>query len=615
MLRWNGMTRLRPILIVLFLMSGSSASADDKPVTLDELVKEYERFELPFPPVGSKFVIYEWGYDEDELSSGGPVRIKRGYAILASSKTRSDPFASVYRGVNPDGLPMEFRIRAVPPEPESLRQFKSAGFKDIITAVQCEKLGYHGLAKHLFENYVRQWKQPKEDEWHLTSPMDALREEIYDYWKEQISNPKVDRRIIIKFLSKYDRATAKPGQKLPENSFIKSLELSIEPRKSKPGSLESLIDELIDETGNPVEVKLIERGFEIVPTLIAHLEDPRLTRIKYGDNSFLTVGQVCGLILDRFRGERIDRIDLTAKEREERKNALPGIGMPIFFNNEESLRPLNRDAVKEWWNDARAGSEKDYLLEKLFSNYRAGITTHTRGHNAVILKVLASRFPNELKRVYVKALDSKDDKGVPHIIHEILNSKLDAKSKREMIDLGLVHRNSKHRMSALGALSELDNDEYSRRLLQMLERIPEKEIVDMLFDTETHLVLWCNSSRNPAVWPALEKAIKRMGTRDRFEMLGNPNLLTVEGDHFRRERIRILAAFLDDSAIRSETEKQNRFEFSVRHAFRDYELRNVVATELAPYFLEWIDYDEHRSNDEWAFLRKWLKDEVAKELK
>jgi hypothetical protein len=31
----------------------------DSPVTLDELVKEYERFELPFPPAGSKFIIYE----------------------------------------------------------------------------------------------------------------------------------------------------------------------------------------------------------------------------------------------------------------------------------------------------------------------------------------------------------------------------------------------------------------------------------------------------------------------------------------------------------------------------------------------------------------------------
>jgi hypothetical protein len=610
------MVHLRPLLIVMLLLTGSLAPADEKPVTLDELVKEYERFELPFPPVGSKFVIYEWGYDEDEWSSGGPVRIKRGYAILASSKTRSDPFASVYRGVNPDGLPMEFRIRVVPPEPVSLRQFKSAGFKDIITAVQCEKLGYHALAKHLFENYVRQWKQPKEDEWHLTAPMDALREEIYDYWKEQISNPKVDRRKIIKFLTEYDLATAKPGQKTPENSFIKSLELSLEPRKSKPGSLESLIDELGDATGDPVDVKLIEHGFEIVPTLIAHLDDRRMTRMKYGYNSFLTVGQACGLILDRFMGERIDRIDLTAKEREERKNALPGIGMPIFFNNEESLRPLNRDAVKEWWNDARAGSEKDYLLEKLFSNYRAGITTHTLGHNAVILKVLAARFPDELKGVYVKALDSKDDLGLPHIIDVILNSKLDAKSKREMIDLGIVHNNPKHRMRALGALSELDNEEYSRRLLQMLERIPEREFVDMLFDTETHLVLWCNSSRNPAVWPTLEKAIKRMGTRDRFEMLNDLNLLTVEGERLRRERIRILAAFLDDPAIRSESEKENRFgNFSVRHAFRDYELRNFAATQLAPYFLEWIDYDEHRSADEWACLRKWLKDEVAKELK
>ena len=57
------MARLRPFLIVLLLLTGSSAPADDKPVTLDEHVKEYERFELPFPPAGTKFIIVESGYE------------------------------------------------------------------------------------------------------------------------------------------------------------------------------------------------------------------------------------------------------------------------------------------------------------------------------------------------------------------------------------------------------------------------------------------------------------------------------------------------------------------------------------------------------------------------
>jgi YHS domain-containing protein len=39
-----------------------------------------------------------------------------------------------------------------------------------------------------------------------------------------------------------------------------------------------------------------------------------------------------------------------------------------------------------------------------------------------------------------------------------------------------------------------------------------------------------------------------------------------------------------------------------------------VAYQLAPYFAEYIEYDEHRPGDEWACLRKWLRDDVEKEL-
>ena len=111
------------------------------------------------------------------------------------------------------------------------------------------------------------------------------------------------------------------------------------------------------------------------------------------------------------------------------------------------------------------------------------------------------------------------------------------------------------------------------------------------------------------------KAIRRSPAKLRFELLSDLSIFNADGESFRRERIRTLAAFLGDATVRSPDDLRGDGPLEIRRCYDDIELRNFAAIRLAPYFLEWIDYDEHRSGDEWAFLRKWLKDEVAKELK
>jgi hypothetical protein len=84
-------------------------------------------------------------------------------------------------------------------------------------------------------------------------------------------------------------------------ALLRSLEAALVPSNAKPGSVEALIDvlvELDDEKKwtvdafadpGPQYLKLSLLGFAAVPALIEHLDDDRLTRsVKQGFNNFPT---------------------------------------------------------------------------------------------------------------------------------------------------------------------------------------------------------------------------------------------------------------------------------------------------------------------------------------
>src|SRR5207244_4470161 len=86
-------------------------------------------------------------------------------------------------------------------------------------------------------------------------------------------------------------------------ALLKSLELALIPSQAKPGSIEALIDELIDyegpngrvdafgcDVGNRSFSRLAELGFDAVPFLIEHLEDERLTRCYQSGFMLITAG-------------------------------------------------------------------------------------------------------------------------------------------------------------------------------------------------------------------------------------------------------------------------------------------------------------------------------------
>ena len=113
----------------------------------------------------------------------------------------------------------------------------------------------------------------------------------WNHWINTTLQPGTDRRVALLHLD----ALAKAFPVLDDASrreFREALRLTVQPGKGTPGSAEALIDGLTDLPDNEPEtfsksrenapdyVRLGQMGFAAIPALIAHVDDPRLTRLR-----------------------------------------------------------------------------------------------------------------------------------------------------------------------------------------------------------------------------------------------------------------------------------------------------------------------------------------------
>ena len=76
--RCGDMLRTLVICVVVVITAFQTAAiAAEPPVTLDDLVKIYDHFELPSPPAGSKCVICSW-FKQGEKNKGSSDKCVRG---------------------------------------------------------------------------------------------------------------------------------------------------------------------------------------------------------------------------------------------------------------------------------------------------------------------------------------------------------------------------------------------------------------------------------------------------------------------------------------------------------------------------------------------------------
>ena len=212
-------------------------------------------------------------------------------------------------------------------------------------------------------------------------------------------------------------------------------------------------------------------------------------------------------------------------------------------------------------------------MQKLFPKPDPNFKQDEYPVNDLFFTLLTARYPDELKSIYRSALNHEWQVDTKEIAQAIVEAPFDKRTKRELLELGLTHTNHRHRYAAELALAVLDNEEFSKRLLKRIEQIPIANAADPDKPIEIRLPVLCDRSNDHLVWPALNRAIQRHTAGLRFLLLHQ--LLHDPEQPHRREKIRILAGFLDDRTVRTKDECLLQIDQynSMEEKHNSYELR------------------------------------------
>jgi hypothetical protein len=376
-------------------------------------------------------------------------------------------------------------------------------------------------------------------------------------------------------------------------SLLKSLDAALVPSKAKAGCIEALIDGLInagwsynwlfhDEYADPSYRRLVEKGFEAVPELIAHWDDDRLTRGR--EMELCGVG---GRTSKQYRVRDLVR-DLLRE--------LAGEELKIDRDDPQAL-----DAVRAWWDKARQVREEDYLIDHVFPKKDHSPNEH-------MLWLLAKKYPQQLPKVYRTLLDERPEMESERVVSALSQS---AVSRAEKVDLYVYagrNKIAKQRLVAILELKDLDHEQFVQLLVETLDRLPKTNETTQPF--ETWSASFVARTKDKRAWQALSRAAWRADADLRIELLLCAN--KPERNLNRQERLAFFASFLDDATVRNrEIHPRLDVDNPVAPDFPRIEVRNFAAMQLA-HLLK-IDRRPQPSWDaeQWARFR----DEVRAALK
>ena len=295
--------------------------------------------------------------------------------------------------------------------------------------------------------------------------------------------------------------------------LLRSLDLALVPGKGQPGTTEALIDDLVDydvNTGSfgrfePGEQysRLVELGFDAVPSLLRHLDDDRLTRARMEMfNNFpswnLRVKHVVGDILEGLAAVELDR-------GEDGKSVGGG-----WLRRQQGYA-ITPEAAQAWWEKARQAGEEAYVLDRVLPPpARGGERAFPKPH---LLKVITVKYPKHVPAVYRAVLDKRPDVYSWPLAEALARSSEPRKDKIDLFVSAAKHKDAYHRMAAFHALKELDKKQFDALLLATIDDFPTDVRATYWGCPESGVARLAIDADDPRVWPALEKVAKRSSPR------------------------------------------------------------------------------------------------------
>jgi hypothetical protein len=557
-----------------------------------ELAKEFRSLGLPLPPENARFVKYT-SYIEVIDGRQHPF-----YGLAFEIKPGTDTSGPVLlSGAWEWERPHDSRLPELKPDPTAVDGINLTANDALLLAIQCHTRGWHALANKLLER-----GRKVKGNLPLQKRLVGL---AWDYWASRATHRTADRAPVLKRLT--ELIEREPDLNLEHHrALINSLELSLVPTRAEPGSVEALIDALVDYNTDtypfsPPEHgeaywRIVERGFEAVPALIEHLGDDRLTRATmHGFNNFpswpMRVGNVVGDLIEALAAEEMAR----------------GADGEGGWLRRQQGHPITRAAAAEWFEKAKKVGEEPYFLDRVLTNPKG---EHGRV-NPYVLRVLATKFPASVPVVYKTVLEKHPNLDSTPLAVALSRCSLPVKDKLDFLLIAAEHKKYAHMLPAYRAIRELDQKRFDALLLATIEGFQVGMLEGYWTCPGAHLAALAVESDDPRVWPALGAVAERAPVGLRMELLslfGNPS-----DTRHRVERLRFLANFLYDSAVRDSKVDSRLHGRNAGDAYDRIEVRNFAAIELASLLEIGVEVKPDRTPAEWTALREKAREALKRE--
>jgi hypothetical protein len=479
---------------------------------------------------------------------------------------------------------------------EDLKFYELLDEDKLVLAIQCHERRLDKMARQLLEESQKEDKGP---------PRTRLIRYAWDYWASHLIQPEIDRTPAAKRLHELI-GQDKELDNERNRALLHSLDLALVPSKAKPGSVEVLIDDLVDyhcgsvgpflsyHSDNEKVWRIADLGFDAIPALLEHVDDVRLTRgMTPIFNNFLPrhiyVGDLVGDLLEGLAGQDLGR---------------------GWLRGMQGYR-VNKAEAQKWWDQARKVGEETYLLDHLFSPER---TDGWRGKvHATQLNLIRIKYPKHIPALYRRVLEKRPDVDSGSLAAAVLDHcKVPYQEKLDLFVYAAKHKDYYHRLYALRAIKELDKRLFDALLLGTIESLPEDVPGPYANCAENYVAKLAVDCEDSRVWQMLEKVARRSALGLRMELLsgfGDP----FETRH-QRERLRLLASFLDDASLRDENSSTKFDGVGAGFPYPKIEVRDFVALEIAELLKIEIKSDLKRSPEEWAKIRTRVREAVKREL-
>jgi hypothetical protein len=502
--------------IALFLAPFVSDDVCSK--QLDYLLTLYDSYGLPHPPPDASLVLLTQGHGIPYETEGfGKWSFSEGPTLgfTRDGKTALDEF----------GKPFAVgTIKSVKPDPNLTNDVNRGWLED---AIQFHARGWKSLAVAAYRKWMERYSWTPEKELHSLA---------WDHWKCRLHHdPDMPLATIAKRLKQiHPHLKAHSAEK--RKKLLDSLDLALKPRNSPPGSVDALIDELIDARGrqsidlrvsdgvraDPRYRAVLRKGLDAVPALISHLNDQRLTRSYWN---------LCG-----WKDLRVQDVALDIL-MQLNGGPFPLSGWMDMPDNAEALKEWS-NVIEEWYAAARKLGEEKYIVSRI-----PGEDETDEQFRPGLLWLLAEKYPQRLPEVFRKCIDTRPQHSLFawEYAKLVSESRIPEADKRKVLEYAATRDQPEVSMAGIYYIRSFDPKFAKEKILLGLKG-------DVEFDLGTiYLPFIVAETRDPDEWKALALAMRRAIRSGQVNMICA--VLCAKAPGAKKERLALLRDFLTEEAI------------------------------------------------------------------